>query len=236
VRRALVLLLCLLPFALAACGGDDNESGTTTEAAATTSASATTTSSGPPECEDVSAPSPEDRTAKKPSGDFDASKTYKVTMETSCGTFTITLDPKQSPKTVQSIVSLVDQGYYDNTIFHRILPGFVIQGGDPTATGSGGPGYSTVDTPPADAKYTHGTVAMAKTGAEAPGTSGSQFFVVLSDEGGAQLTPDYAIVGQVTEGLDVVDAIGENGPANDPTGAGVPTKVVVIEKATVTES
>jgi cyclophilin family peptidyl-prolyl cis-trans isomerase len=234
MRRAAVLLLLLLPLALAACGGD-GDSGTTTEAAATTTeASATDGGSGSPECRDVDAPSTEERTADEPSGDFDTSKTYKVTMETSCGSFTITLDPEQSPNTVQSFVSLVQDGFYDDTVFHRILPGFVIQGGDPTATGGGGPGYSTVDTPPADAAYTHGVVAMAKTGAEPSGTAGSQFFVVTGADVG--LPPDYAIVGEVTEGLDVVDEIGKYGPENDPTGAGAPTKVIVLEKATVSES
>jgi peptidyl-prolyl cis-trans isomerase B (cyclophilin B) len=236
MRRFVVLALCLLPLAFAGCGGGD-DSDTTTEAAATTTEASTTTTGGSsaPECKDVKAPKASDRTADQPSGDFDTSKTYKVTMDTSCGSFTITLDPEQSPNAVQSIVSLVQDGFYDDTVFHRILPGFVIQGGDPTATGGGGPGYSTVDTPPTDAAYPHGVVAMAKSGAEPAGTAGSQFFVVTSDAP-APLTPDYAIVGTVTEGLDVVDKIGEYGPANDPTGAGAPTKVIVLEKATDTES
>ena len=108
------------------------------------------------------------------------------------------------------------------------MPGFVIQGGDPTQTGTGGPGYKTVDTPAAGTRYTKGVVAMAKTGAEAPGTSGSQFFIVTPADSG--LTPDYAIVGTVVDGLDVVERIGELGDANQQ-----PTQNVVISKVTVKE-
>ncbi len=105
----------------------------------------------------------------------------------------------------------------------------MIQGGDPTGTGSGGPGYQTVDVPPSDAGYTEGVVAMAKAGFEAPGTSGSQFFVVTGPDAG--LPPEYAIVGEVTEGLDTVLAIDELG-----VGDGPPSQPVVIERMTVAES
>ncbi len=152
-----------------------------------------------------------------------------VTMQTSCGSFTITLDQAQSPKTTASFVGLVEDGYYDGTIFHRIVPGFVIQGGDPTATGTGGPGYSTVDDPPPTATYGHGVVAMAKTTAELPGTAGSQFFIVTAPDAG--LPPDYAIIGTVTEGIEVVDEIGQLGGPDEQ-----PTQVVELEKATVTTS
>ncbi|HEU4970532.1 MAG TPA: peptidylprolyl isomerase, partial [Gaiellaceae bacterium] len=108
---------------------------------------------------------------------------------------------------------------------------FVIQGGDPTQTGAGGPGYSTVDKPPSDAKYTKGVVAMAKTQVEAPGTSGSQFFVVTAEDAG--LPPDYAIVGTVTEGMDTVERIDALGT---PGVDGPPSKPVVISSVTVTES
>src|SRR5262249_2829852 len=131
---------------------------------------------------------------------LDTSKNYDLVMQTNKGSFTIRLDPEQSPCATASLVQLADKKFFDGTKFHRIVPGFVIQGGDPTATGTGGPGYTTVDTPPADAKYTHGVVAMAKTGAEPAGTSGSQFFVVTAEDAG--LPPDYAIVGTVTDGLD----------------------------------
>ena len=153
-----------------------------------------------------------------------------MTLRTSCGAFTIRLDQKTSPKTAASFVALAKKGFFDGTVFHRIVPGFVIQGGDPTASGTGGPGYSTRDKPPADAVYTRGVVAMAKTEAEAPGTAGSQFYVVTAQDAG--LPPDYALLGKVVKGLDVTAAIGQLG---DPQsgGAGTPLQPVVIEKATV---
>jgi peptidyl-prolyl cis-trans isomerase B (cyclophilin B) len=205
----LLALACLL----AACGG--GKGGGTTSA-----------QSG---CTSVNAPSAGARSHARPTGSLDASKTYEVVMKTNCGSFTITLDPKQSPQATASFVALVQAKYFDNTIFHRIVPGFVIQGGDPTQTGEGGPGYTTVDRPPASASYTHGVVAMAKTAAQPAGTAGSQFFVVTAKD--AQLPPDYAIIGTVTSGLDVVDRIGKLGDQSEQ-----PTQVVEIEQATVSTS
>lgn len=150
-----------------------------------------------------------------------------VEMETTEGNFTITLDTENWPLTANSFAYLTEKEFYDGLGFHRIVPDFVIQGGDPTGTGSGGPGYSIVETPPKNTTYPIGTVAMAKTGAEAPGTSGSQFFIVTGSQG-ATLTPDYAIAGKVTEGMDVVGTIGSLGSADE-----TPTKQVVIEKATL---
>jgi peptidyl-prolyl cis-trans isomerase B (cyclophilin B) len=158
---------------------------------------------------------------------LDASKTYDVRMKTNHGSFTIKLATKVSPKTTASFVRLVRKGYFDGTIFHRIVPGFIIQGGDPTASGLGGPGYTTVDKPPASTRYTHGLVAMAKSPTQPPGTSGSQFFVVTAPE--APLPPEYAVLGRVVAGLAVVDRIGRLGdPATEK-----PTQTVRIEKATV---
>ena len=150
-------------------------------------------------------------------------------MKTSEGTFSFTLDVKNSPNTTASFASLVKKGFYDGLTFHRIVPDFVIQGGDPNGDGTGGPGYTVVDTPPSDAKYTKGVVAMAKTGAEPPGTSGSQFFVVTGADAG--LPPDYAILGKVTDGLDVVEKIGQLGDASEQ-----PTKKITIDKVTIAES
>jgi len=180
-------------------------------------------------CSSVKAPSTGARSHARPTSSLDPSKTYTVVMKTNCGSFTITLDQKQSPNAASSFVALVQAKYFDNTIFHRIVPGFVIQGGDPTATGEGGPGYTTVDKPPASAAYTHGVVAMAKTAAQPAGTAGSQFFIVTVAN--AQLPPDYAIVGKVTSGLGVVDRIGKLGDQSEQ-----PTQVVEIEQATVTTS
>jgi len=103
----------------------------------------------------------------------------------------------------------VRKRFFDGTIFHRIVPGFVIQGGDPTGTGTGGPGYSVRDVPPRNSLYTEGVVAMAKSAAEPRGTAGSQFFVVTAADAG--LPPDYAILGVVTKGLKVVEKIGRLG-------------------------
>ena len=147
-------------------------------------------------------------------------------MTTNCGSFTIRIDQAQSPHSAASFVSLVKLGFFDATIFHRIVPGFVIQGGDPTATGAGGPGYTTIDKPPSAAAYTHGVVAMAKTASQPAGTSGSQFFIVTVAN--ANLPADYAIIGKVTRGLAVVDRIGKLGDANQQ-----PTMVVEIEHASV---
>ena len=142
----------------------------------------------------------------------------------------MTLDTAGAPATTASLVALAEDGFFDDTLFHRVVPGFVIQGGDPTQTGAGGPGYSTVDAPASDATYVRGVMAMAKTAAEPPGTAGSQFFVVTGTNIG--LPPEYAVVGRVTEGLDVallIDAIG------DPTTE-QPLLPVVVESVTAASS
>ena len=216
-RLPLLAAVCLL----AACGGGANH-GTTT----TTTLPTTTDAAG---CIPKSAPAAGARSEKKPTQMLDASKTYTVTFDTNCGSFTITLDQKQSPNAAASFVALTNAGFFNATIFHRIVPGFVIQGGDPTQTGTGGPGYTTIDKPPSGAKYTLGVVAMAKTGAQPAGAAGSQFFVVTVKDAG--LPPDYAIIGTVTKGIAVVGRIGKLGNANEQ-----PTEVVEIEKATVTTS
>jgi peptidyl-prolyl cis-trans isomerase B (cyclophilin B) len=223
MRRLVLLGLLLGVVALASgCGGDET---------ATTAADETTTSAADSSgCKTVEAPAArEDGGANAPTKRLNADATYTLTVETNCGTFVITLDQKAAPKTAASLVQLARDGFFDNTVFHRIVPGFVIQGGDPTQSGSGGPGYSTVDAPSADAKYVRGVVAMAKTAAEPSGTSGSQFFVVTGDDIG--LPADYAIVGAVTEGQAVVDAIGELGdPATEE-----PLQPIVISHVTVGE-
>ena len=218
MRRAPPLIVLLVLVAAGCAGGDESgDNGGGGEAAATTNAGG---------CRTVEAPASGARTAPKPSEQLDPSKSYKLTMKTNCGSLTILLDAKGAPATSASLVSLARRRYFDGTVFHRIVPGFVIQGGDPTASGSGGPGYQTVDKPAASARYTHGVVAMAKTQTEPAGTSGSQFFVVTADDAG--LPPDYAVVGKVVRGLGVVDRIGRLGGADEQ-----PTQTVEIEKATV---
>jgi cyclophilin family peptidyl-prolyl cis-trans isomerase len=219
VRRVPLVVAVL---ALAACGGGDEEQGTP---------ETTTGGSSATGCRDVGAPEPKpEGTGAAPTAILDATKTYRAVVATSCGSFTITLDPEASPKTVASFVALAEDGFYDQTVFHRIVPNFVIQGGDPTATGTGGPGYTTVDTPAPGTTYTHGTVAMAKTAAEAPGTAGSQFFVVTAPDAG--LPAEYAVIGQVTDGLDVVERIGLLG---DPTTE-LPMQPVVIDSIEIETS
>jgi peptidyl-prolyl cis-trans isomerase B (cyclophilin B) len=154
---------------------------------------------------------------------LDRSRAYTVGVLTNFGRFDIRLDVRDSPCTTSSFAALVRKGFFDGTRFHRIVPGFVIQGGDPTATGQGGPGYSVRDVPPGDAAYTRGVVAMAKTASDPPGTSGSQFFVVTAADAG--LPPQYALLGVVTEGMPVVDRIGKLG---NPVSQRPTRKVVVL--------
>jgi peptidyl-prolyl cis-trans isomerase B (cyclophilin B) len=215
VRRAIGTGALALALVAAGCGGGDG-------------ASESTTTSG---CADVEAPAPrENGGATAPTGRLDPQKTWTLHFETSCGAFVVTLDVDGAPATAASLVSLAKAGFYDDTVFHRIVPGFVIQGGDPTQTGEGGPGYSTVDAPATDAAYVKGVVAMAKTQTEPAGTSGSQFFVVTGDDIG--LPPEYAIVGEVTDGIDVVERIGALGdPATEQ-----PLQPVVVESVGASSS
>lgn len=215
VARIAALALALVLVA-AGCGGSSS-SGDSTEAM-----------SG---CEDVSAPAPrDDGGGTAPTERLDPERTWTLTFATSCGTFVVTLDLDSAPATAASLVSLAKAGYYDDTIFHRVVPGFVIQGGDPTQSGTGSPGYKTVDVPKADAAYTKGVVAMAKTADEPAGTSGSQFFVVTGDNIG--LPPEYAVVGSVTEGMDVVERIDALGDATTEQ----PLQPVVIRSVTASSS
>jgi peptidyl-prolyl cis-trans isomerase B (cyclophilin B) len=158
---------------------------------------------------------------------LDASRPHTVGVVTNLGAFAFRLNTEDSPCVSASFASLVRKGFFDGTVFHRIVPGFVIQGGDPTGTGTGGPGYSVQDVPPQDAQYTKGVVAMAKTSSEPRGTAGSQFFIVTAPDAG--LPPDYALLGKVTSGLNVVERIGRLGnPATER-----PTRRVAVLRMTV---
>ena len=232
----LLILLVAVVFAAGACGGDDEDEAAapTTAEQTTTAEEATTDAETETEadtgCQRVDQPEPKSEgTGSAPEQILDATKTYRLVVDTSCGQFTIELDLESAPQTTASLVALARAGFFDGTSFHRVVPGFVIQGGDPTGTGSGGPGYTTVDTPPAGTTYTSGVVAMAKTPAEPAGTSGSQFFVVTGADIG--LPPDYAVVGRVVEGMETVGLIDALG-----AGDGPPSQPVVIEKVTVEES
>jgi len=170
--------------------------------------------------------------AAQPAMMVDPSKTYTATLETNKGTITAELFPQDAPVTVNNFVCLAEDGYYNNTPFHRIVSGFVIQGGDPTGTGSGGPGYQFNDEP-ISKDYEKGTLAMANAG---PNTNGSQFFIVLDDLRG-RLPKNYTIFGRVTSGQEVVDAI-----ANTPTAVGrsgeksSPTEPITLESVSIAES
>lgn len=205
--------------ALAGCGG--GKSATTTEQTAAEGSTSV--------CTKMSAHQHPDGGYANKKLKLDPAKTYRLVFETNCGSFTITLNQKFAPNATGSLVSLARRGFFKDTFFHRIVPGFVIQGGDPTGSGLGGPGYATHDKVPADASYVHGVAAMAKSGADPAGTAGSQFFVVTGQD--ASLPPDYAVVGKVTSGLDVVDKIGELGDTQQH-----PTENVVIKNVRVETS
>src|SRR4051795_15333 len=216
-----LLLVCALLFA--ACGGGDKEKA----AGAPTETPASRYKTG---CEKVPAAKPKNVKVAKPTAKLEKGKTYVARVLTNCGEFDITLDPARSPRTGGSFKTLADKRFYDGLRIHRIVPGFVIQGGDPQGDGSGGPGYTITEAPPEDLTYGKGVVAMAKTETEPAGTSGSQFFVVTGEDAG--LPPDYALLRKVTKGQDVVDKIGvaEVGPDEKPL------QPIVIRQIRITES
>ena len=217
-RLAAVLIAALTALTLAGCGGDDGTESTSAEL--------------PAGCQEAQAPAAKRVNLKPPGRAVGEGQSPVASVKTSCGTFEIALDTKRAPKTASSFIHLSREGVYDDTAFHRIVPGFVIQGGDPLGTGRGGPGYSVDEPPPNNLQYTRGTVAMAKTGLEPPGRSGSQFFVVTAADAG--LPPDYALLGKVSSGEDVVDRISKLG---DPASGdeGTPLAPVVIRTVTVKE-
>ncbi len=227
IRKPMVHLALLAAlFAVAGCSDDTSGSGDSPQDSTAAPADTNAEPGVESGCAAVEAPKPKpDGGAKEPSAKLDPTKPSTVTFTTSCGVFTVTLDVENAPSTSASVAALARSGFYDNTTFHRIVPGFVIQGGDPTGTGTGGPAYQTVDKPPSDAKYTSGVVAMAKSGTDPAGASGSQFFVVTAPDSG--LPPDYAIIGTVTTGMDTVKRSESLGTVSEQ-----PSRPVVIEKAT----
>ncbi len=158
---------------------------------------------------------------------IDVAKRYTATMTTSKGTLVIALDPATAPKTVNNFVFLARYHYFDGIVFHRIIPGFVLQGGDPEGTGRGGPGYRFADELPRAGRYQVGSLAMANAG---PDTNGSQFFIISGPDGAA-LPPQYSLFGSVVSGGEVVQAIDAVG-----TRSGTPKEQVVIESVTIAES
>ena len=158
---------------------------------------------------------------------IDPAKRYTAVVETTMGSLTISLDAAAAPKTVNNFVFLARYHYFDGIFFHRVIPNFVLQGGDPEGTGRGGPGYQFADELPKAGRYELGSLAMANAG---PNTNGSQFFVISGSDG-ARLPPQYSLFGKVVAGLEVVAAIDAIG-----TSSGTPKERVVINSVTITEA
>ncbi len=216
---------------LAACGTSSSHA----SASANSSSDVASTSSGGSHeaCRRVSAPVPKGaQHVPPPTQRLSPAKRYVVALRTNCGQIAIQLDVKQAPRTTSSFAYLVKRGFYNDLTFHRVAANFVIQGGDPNGDGSGGPGYTIVERPPANLRYTRGTVAMAKTGTDPAGASGSQFFIVTEQE--AELPPQYALVGKVVGTMAGVNAIAAL--PTIPPQDGEPIHPVVISRASLSES
>jgi peptidyl-prolyl cis-trans isomerase B (cyclophilin B) len=205
-------------------GGNSDKSGSSTTASKEKGAEEKGASAKG--CTKVAQPEPREESLPKPKQTVKKGEKLTAVVETNCGTFDIALNTTEAPITTNSFAYLAEEGFYDELTFHRIVPEFVIQGGDPTASGTGGPGYSVTEKPPASLEYTKGIVAMAKSSTDPPGASGSQFYVVTGENAG--LPPEYALVGKVSKGLDVVERIGKLGNAEEK-----PTQVVEIEKMSI---
>lgn len=231
-RRALpIFALALLAVAASACGGDDTAATTSPDGGAVvTSAEYRAFRSQPTAC-GAEAPAPARAMQFAAPGEAGITGPVQVVLHTSCGPVHLELDPALAPATVNSFVFLAQQGYFDGTVSHRVLPGFVFQAGDPTAAGTGSPGYRLPDEfPAAGFAYTLGVVAMANTGAAESG--GSQFFIVLGDSG---LPPDYTVFGRVVEGFDTLERIaavplGPNPP--DPVNSR-PLETIYLESVEI---
>ena len=206
---------------------------TTTTTATSSSTTSTTTAkvaagAVAPTCPKADGSSPkEQKFTAAPPMCINTAHTYVATVQTDVGTFQITLDPKEAPKTVNNFVFLARYHFYDGVVFHRVIPGFVVQGGDPTGTGQGGPGYTFADELPKAGAYKLGSVAMANSG---PNTNGSQFFIITGSQGTA-LPPSYSLFGQVTSGGAVIAKISADG-----TSGGTPKVEHHMAKVTITES
>lgn len=234
-NRGIALGVVLLLVIGAAFLASRNDDGTDVSADGSTSTTAPTGKVGAADC-----PAPDGSSERKTEFDgepkmcIDEAKKYTATMKTSKGTIVMELDPAKAPKTVNNFVFLSRYHFYDGLTFHRVVPGFVIQGGDPEGTGSGGPGYKFADELPKPEDYKEGGVAMANSG---PDTNGSQFFILESDAAGANLVKavggkaNYSLFGQVTQGMEVVKAIIALG-----SGDGPPSEKVTIESVTIAEA
>jgi cyclophilin family peptidyl-prolyl cis-trans isomerase len=212
-------------------GGGGKSKSTKAESTNTTAAPAGAAVKGDTPCPQADGSSPRTtKFAKPPPICIDPAKTYTATIATAKGTMKVALDAKAAPKTVNNFVVLARYHFYDGLTFHRIVPDFVIQGGDPQGNGGGGPGYEFADELPAAGQYKIGSLAMANSG---PNTNGSQFFIIIGQQG-VGLPPQYSLFGQVTEGIDAVNAIAKlavPGAAN-----GRPSELVKMTSVTISES
>jgi cyclophilin family peptidyl-prolyl cis-trans isomerase len=215
--------------------GDDNKKDVAVDSSTTTTLSEAKYPAG---CKGTKPASPAKKTdQKEPAMTIDTNKTYTATISTSCGDIVATLDAKNAPKGTNNFVTLAKQRFYDGLTWHRIVKGFVIQGGDPQGNGGGGPGYDAVTELPKDG-YPLGTLAYAKTGTAPAGSAGSQFFVVTSDRPASleQKKDDsyqYGVFGHVTKGIEVAKKIESLGGSDE---AGTPKLPVYINKVTISES
>ena len=200
---------------------------TTAATAPTTAAAHTPATYGTSPCPKADGSSPKtEKFSAPPQLCIDPSKTYTATMTTDAGTMQIALDAKAAPMTVNNFVFLARYHFFDGLTFHRVIPGFVVQGGDPQGTGAGGPGYTFADELPAAGAYKIGSLAMANSGAN---TNGSQFFIITGSDG-VQLPPQYSLFGMVTSGIDVAHKIEADG-----TAQGTPKVVHKMVSVTITE-
>ncbi len=234
-HRLLATVLAIAgALALAGCGGGGDTAGDGATTPARSAPAAVVTNFAGDECS-AREPDPAAEPATYPAApplSIDPDATYTATIATSCGDIVVELDAAQAPETVNNFVFLAREGFYDGLTFHRVVTGFVIQGGDPEGDGRGGPGYSVPDELPDDG-YPPGSVAMANAG---PDTSGSQFFIVT---GRAELPNAYSRFGTVTEGLDAARAIEAFAdPSADPgdPSSQVPVETVYIYSVTITEA
>lgn len=234
LRTALGVLALAGPLALAGCGADDTSTDGTS-ADGTTSASATASTSEDRAANSGTVECPPAEGANERTDSFDSAPPmcltpgadYSAVITTDAGKVTVDLLEEKAPDTVNNFVFLARNKFYEGVTFHRVIPGFMIQGGDPQGTGSGGPGYQISDELPESGEYEIGSMAMANAG---PDTNGSQFFVVTGDAG-VSLPPQYSLFGTITEGMDTVTSIEDDGSSQ-----GTPTTVHTIESVEIVEN